>query len=321
MRKRIPLAEYVDFVERHHDYLTHYVNLDEIPGTPGANPTSRQVDEAAHASWSNYLKMREAGLDPWPVFHIGERFLWLEKMVSAGAKYVALGGIALVDERERRRWLDDVFHFLSGNRGYPMVKVHGLGVSSAEIIHRYPWASTDSTTWLSVASNGAVLIPAEGDFERKPLQVEFVTKKLNGEASTSTAKAAHFKQLGPGYQRYVTDYLKQEGYEPDGLEHYVDRRRLNVRYFLRCAAAHRLRPFRSVTSNVFRTATLPGLPSKPDRFRFYFASDRRWMMAKPLHDEGARNQLLSYYMLKDATDLREYVLTGEFPHIEKEASK
>ena len=57
-----------------------YVNLDSIP----AKKTLEAREAAARQSYKNQQVMKEAGLHPIPVFHQGENWLWLEKMLKDG---------------------------------------------------------------------------------------------------------------------------------------------------------------------------------------------------------------------------------------------
>ena len=62
--KPINIDEYCDFVAANECWISRCFNLDVI------NPAA--PEEAANASFANLLRMRKQGLNPIPVFHVGE---------------------------------------------------------------------------------------------------------------------------------------------------------------------------------------------------------------------------------------------------------
>lgn len=159
----IDLGRYIDFVKRYKSRLDTYVNLDVIPGSRGVQPTIREVDRAAAASFDNYKAMRSAGLSPIPVFHYGESFGWLVKLLESGADYICLGGTVGLKSGVKRKFLDECFTVITDGRGAPAVRVHGLGVTEGPLVARYPWHSVDSTSWLMAPTYGMILVPGIED--------------------------------------------------------------------------------------------------------------------------------------------------------------
>lgn len=97
------------------------------------------------ASIRNTQKMRDLGVDPLPVFHLGEPITVLEQYL-AETEYMAIGGMvkASVTMRDRRLWKYlATIHQLAGEAG---VKLHGFGLSSWPVIRRFPWYSVDSSS-------------------------------------------------------------------------------------------------------------------------------------------------------------------------------
>ena len=67
------------------------INLDVIPGNFGIREwRPDEIEAAAAASYANQQKMKEAGLNPIPVFHQDENFRWLEKYLADGEDYICL---------------------------------------------------------------------------------------------------------------------------------------------------------------------------------------------------------------------------------------
>jgi hypothetical protein len=51
--------------------------------------------------------MKDAGLKPLPVFHHGEHFSWLERMLADGESYIGISTAKNLPDLVQRRWLDD----------------------------------------------------------------------------------------------------------------------------------------------------------------------------------------------------------------------
>jgi hypothetical protein len=150
----IDLMEYIAFIKRNE--VDAYINLDIIPDSH----RPELIEQAAAASYRNQQAMKAAGLTPIPVFHQGERFYWLERMLADGERYIAL---APAKGRDPRHWLDDVFTLLSDSKGQPLVKVHGLGITTHKLLRRYRWTSVDSSTWIKQSRVGQIPVPLYQD--------------------------------------------------------------------------------------------------------------------------------------------------------------
>jgi hypothetical protein len=138
--------EYIDFVKKNSDMLFEYISLDIINN-----------DKASYESWK-YLRNR--GLKPLPVFHIGGDPIWLEKYIEEGDGFLCLGGIVPNPTSTVVPILDDLWtKYLLNDSGDPKIKVHGLAVTSLTLMKRYPWFSVDSTSWVKYSSYGKILIP------------------------------------------------------------------------------------------------------------------------------------------------------------------
>lgn len=158
----IDLDEYCAFIKANSEKLEAYACLDVIPGKPGGFATLAQKVAAAEESWTNYLYMRNEGLDPIPVFHYGEPWHFLERMLRYGCTYIGVGGLVAVQPKERRAWLDEFFTRICDKNGFPTVKTHGFGMTALVLMFRYPWHSVDSTKWLQTAAYGEIFLPQTG---------------------------------------------------------------------------------------------------------------------------------------------------------------
>src|SRR6476646_5575013 len=78
----INIDDYIAYIKKNHKWITAYVGLDVLPGKDGVREFGARASEyAAAASHENQVRMKAAGLAPIPVFHRGEKFKWLEKMI------------------------------------------------------------------------------------------------------------------------------------------------------------------------------------------------------------------------------------------------
>lgn len=131
----IDIDKYCDFLNENKSLIDVYAALDVI-GDP-------------ETSKSNYTYMRKRGLEPLPAVHYNSPLPTFDFYLK-NTDYIALGGIALKNKKERLSWLDLVFHKYSG------VKFHGFGVQDRDILKRYPWHSVDSSSWHVMARFGGI---------------------------------------------------------------------------------------------------------------------------------------------------------------------
>lgn len=232
--KHIDLQEYIKYIKSNSDVIDLFFNLDVIPGQKGQRVDTKEIEQAAQASFINYQIMRKSGLHPIPVFHHGEDEKWLHKMLDAGADYIGIGGIVGRSTEIRRDWLDRVFTLLTDNSGRPIVKIHGLGMSSFELLRRYPWTTCDATSWAMQAAYGSILMPRyrdnQPDYACDPHEITISMKgRDRGGISVN-----HIQNLGPAMQRRVVDFLENHAgikYER-AVEDYMERSRAIVFFML-----------------------------------------------------------------------------------------
>ena len=146
LKKDISLKFYIDFLHQNKKLIDVYCSLDNIL--------------SFQKSLDNFKEMRKEGLEPLPCFHYGEPHFILEYYLQH-TSYVALGGIAKKNKKERIWWLDEIF-----NR-YPNVNYHGFGIQDRDILNRYPWYSVDSSSAHVMARFGGICTPW-GDFKINP---------------------------------------------------------------------------------------------------------------------------------------------------------
>ena len=195
----INIFDYIDFIKQHEDCFTVYANLDVI-GSP-------------EGTWRNQKIMERAGLSPLPCFHYGEDPTWLEKYLSHGYEYLALGGMVPISTPDLTVWLDRIFSkYLCQSDGLPKLKIHGFGLTSLSLMLRYPWYSVDSTSWVMTGRMGSVYIPKFKNGAHQYLQEAW--KVCVSTRSPSKGEAGkHIDTFPPRIQQIMMDYLKYKGYE------------------------------------------------------------------------------------------------------------
>ena len=104
--ERIDLDDYVGFVKANKGLIYRCINLDVIPGNFGNREWRPEaIEAAAAASYANQQKMKEAGLNPIPVFHQDENFRWLEKYLADDEDYICLSASQRAGRPEKLTWL------------------------------------------------------------------------------------------------------------------------------------------------------------------------------------------------------------------------
>lgn len=301
----IELARYIAFIKENAALLDSYINLDSIPGERGRRPTVKEVDRAAAESLENYRAMRAAGLRPIPVFHFGESFVWLERLLEAGADYICLGGTVGTRTAPKRQFFDECFSILTNGRGEPIVRVHGLGVSEGKFVTRYPWYSVDSTSWAIAPIYGMILVPGL-EKSRFSAQIYVADGKLD-----KRANSRRLEMLPPAAQDHVLKFAESCGVDIFDLRNDVYARTMT---FIRTLQLMRPPARFAVRRGNFARGIVEGKSGRGVRntdFRMVFATNLSHRQGWLLHRCGAVNRLLSYADLSRASaNLQEYVEQG-----------
>lgn len=139
--KEFTVEGYLEFAQRfladHGSTVahTHFITLDVV--------------RDQRRTWRNFDLLLANGLDVMPVVTFGANTADVDRAAEHG--YFALGGISGgISIARRRAYLDGVFHRLLARRkpGQELARVHALGVTSAPELRRYPFYSSDSSSWL-----------------------------------------------------------------------------------------------------------------------------------------------------------------------------
>lgn len=165
------LDAYAEYILANNFAVDYYVNVDAI-----FNP---------QISWRNLKYLRKAGIKPVPVLHHGASVAVLERHLEAGYDFIGFGGLANRSAGGNyQQWLDTMFSVICKTPDKtPCVKTHGFAITSWHAIHRYPWYSVDSASWIKAAAYGRIYIPrkrrGEFVFDEPPFTVA-VSHKASG---------------------------------------------------------------------------------------------------------------------------------------------
>jgi hypothetical protein len=241
---KIDIDEYIAFIKANIERIEVYACLDAIPGAPGRSATTTEREQAAETTWANYLYMKQEGLDPLPVFHYGEDFKYLERMLEYGCDYIGIGGLVGIPGPNRLAWLDRVFTRITDDRGFPIIKTHGFGMTSVPLIFRYPWWSVDSTTWIKITATGAIYLPAldkEGNFVFDQIPATISVSSRNPK---QTNDGKHANTMSPAMRKVLDRWLEICGKTYAEVEDsYYHRATCNVMFFKKVSEAKTVRPF------------------------------------------------------------------------------
>lgn len=284
--EQINLGEYIEFVKEHRSLLHAYVNLDVIPGRLGGKPAEPpEVEEAAAQSWRNFEAMRTAGLDPIPVYHLGESADWLRRILDSGAGWIGLGGAVGKPDEAQHRFFKRSFRLISAAPRPP--RVHGFGVTSINHLVNFPWYSADSTSWVISSAMGAIFVPTDsrdGGFDFSKLSL----MRVSGRGSQARQAGNYAGDL---YRTRVEKFLAGEGCSlVEVCNNQYSRNFINARALTEMA--------------------------RVIGFRLFFSTwlGAGWHQGPQLTEARARSRLISYYEICGRPDrtahLAEYVARG-----------
>jgi len=213
--KEIDIDEYIQFCLKYDKYVDYFVNLDIIPGKGfGITVKAEEYEEGAERGWRNYLYMLEKGVKKEKlihVFHQGERFEHLKRMLEFGTPYIGISPTNDKTTEEKKKWIDSCMPYVLDEEGFPVVKFHGFGLTSLKLMLRYPWYSVDSTSWVVTARIGQVFVPRlRGN---KWIYDENSWKVLVSSRSPSKGeKGKHFYSFTPRERKIISRYFDEKGY-------------------------------------------------------------------------------------------------------------
>lgn len=161
----VDVDAYCDYLNSIDDQLYVFAQVDKIPGVFRQPKTHAQVSDAPKLSWENYLHMRKKLKSPeklLPIFHQGEAFSWLKNMLEWVDEngnhigYIGLSPANDVQTEAKRDFISKCFDVIKDSSN-PDVKTHAFGMTSLDLLEKFPFTSADSTTWILIGAMGSVL--------------------------------------------------------------------------------------------------------------------------------------------------------------------
>jgi hypothetical protein len=196
--EEIKVEDYIEFIKKHERNLAVYANLDVIGDAEG--------------TWHNQEAMEEAGLSPIPVYHLGDEIKYLRRCLEYD--YFCLGGMAAQNKlgANRQDFLDRCWNIICDTPDRkPINKVHGFGMTSLKLMLRYPWYSVDSTTWVTLARTGKVLIPRYSHgryiYDENAYMIE-----VSSRSPRRKIRQRHIDSYPKEKQRRILEYIESKGY-------------------------------------------------------------------------------------------------------------
>jgi hypothetical protein len=318
------LDAYIDYIKTYGHLFKSIVALDVIPGANRkAAKTQADVERAAAQSHSNFAKMRKSGIDAIPVFHQGEDFKWLERMIDEGVEYIGISPAPRVSQEIILRWLDQCFTRITDVDGIPLAKTHGFGATSHGLIRRYPWFTIDSTTWALAAGYGTIIVPpfsgTEPNYIRPPLRFSI--------SDRDTAGSRPLLKLSPLERGIIDGYLGSMGLSLSDIRA-SDRNRahVNVAYYMALEVTLVCAPFQN-------TAAMPASFKRRARTKLTFDWRPAVIFAEQMGKTdygrvlakcGANERLISYYECRKydtGVPIETYTRTGLWESPIKKATK
>lgn len=169
----------------------------------------------------NQRRLEDAGANVLPCFHFGEPEEYLETYLEH-YDHITLGGMVPVPNNQLQLWLDHLWSkYLTDDKGWPIVKVHGFGLTAMSLVRRYPWFSVDSSSWVQAGAFGHIVtVTPEGTLRSVPVSKDSPQiHKLN----------QHYDNMSPIMQQHVREAVSRYGYDLEEIQHdSTERKRFNA---------------------------------------------------------------------------------------------
>jgi hypothetical protein len=88
-------------------------------------------------------------------------------------------------------------------------KTHGFAMTSPDMLHRWPWFSVDSTSWVLYGRYGVICVPLNGRYDRPPWTVTVSARSPARRKITGN----HISSLTDLQREHVLNYIQSKGFE------------------------------------------------------------------------------------------------------------
>jgi hypothetical protein len=155
-------------------------------------------------TYQNQCEMERLGVRPLPCFHYGEDERYLEWYI-ANYEYITIGGMVPISTPQLFHWLDRIWNkYLTDGSGRARIKVHGFGLTSRDLMTRYPWHSTDSSSWVQIGAHGNIMMEGK-------------TLGFSSQSPSRKTVNQHIDSMAPIMREAIEQKLTGMGYDPDRL--------------------------------------------------------------------------------------------------------
>lgn len=226
--KNLTIDDYIEFINSN-TRPDLYASFDVIPRPL----TTETAKNSAEQSLNNYLYMLDKLNKPEkliPVYHYGEDFKYLEKILELKPNYIAFGGRGGISTKYLYTCLDTFFDILKGSN----VKTHAFGITVLNLLEQYPFTSADSTSYQKVATMGGIFL------ESLNTTIKISTSTLNDNN--------HYQYQKEDIKKLINEEIEKYGYNLQDLQTSTNRRiEFNVDYFTRWAENYQYKPRQKTT--------------------------------------------------------------------------
>ena len=226
--KNLTIDDYIEFINSN-TRPDLYASFDVIPRPL----TTETAKNSAEQSLNNYLYMLDRLDKPEkliPVYHYGEDFKYLEKILELKPNYIAFGGRGGISTKYLYTCLDTFFDILKGSN----VKTHAFGITVLNLLEQYPFTSADSTSYQKVATMGGIFL------ESLNTTIKISTSTLNDNN--------HYQYQKEDIKKLINEEIEKYGYNLQDLQTSTNRRiEFNVDYFTRWAENYQYKPRQKTT--------------------------------------------------------------------------
>jgi hypothetical protein len=194
----VDLRQYADFIIKHKKAIFVASNLDVIG----------KGNEKG--SWKNQQELEKMGAKVAPVHHARDADKWLVRYIDAGYDYIFLGGMVPESTTYLRGWLDRIWgNILTDKDGFPKVKIHGFGLTTPELMLRYPWYSVDSTSWIMAAASGSIYFPMGNRLR---------TISISDLAPAAKKRGSHYNTISGIERKAINYWVEKFGFKPKNFQ-------------------------------------------------------------------------------------------------------
>ena len=226
--KNLTIDDYIEFINSN-TRPDLYASFDVIPRPL----TTETAKNSAEQSLNNYLYMLDKLDKPEkliPVYHYGEDFKYLEKILELKPNYIAFGGRGGISTKYLYTCLNTFFDILKGSN----VKTHAFGITVLNLLEQYPFTSADSTSYQKVATMGGIFL------ESLNTTIKISTSTLNDNN--------HYQYQKEDIKKLINEEIEKYGYNLQDLQTSTNRRiEFNVDYFTRWAENYQYKPRQKTT--------------------------------------------------------------------------